>query len=609
MKFQHKLSFQRQLTTVLLLSSLLITLFTSMTAYQLAFRRFREMSIQSTQSSIGILHDTVSNYLDQVQLCTTEILTSPQLRAVSAADAGEFSDQLRYLETSIRSQVGLAYTRDVDFSAIHIYLQNGYTYSLNSRRLYADYEACMEDLSHLGLDTRNTYVGTQWDVLTPEGAQTPSLTCIRYLYDTRMNRMGVALFALAPYELDKLFGSLADAQIINREGKILFNRNGNLMGSCVTSPKLLKLISGATGRNTVTYEEHGLESMVSFAPLGNLSTYLVVPNTTYETLLEKNTKTYRQSVLSITLFSLVAAVLLSVLLSRRVSKCIQELLDFIKGAGEDHDTTLRYEGKGNSEYDKIGRSINGLLDNIQSTAALREEEMKINQTLELNLLRAQLNPHLLYNTLDSVLLNLEKHRDENAVNLIANLSQYFQYALSKGQQIIPLEDELKLIQHYINLQRLARHKAFTLCIQIPEELYGTPLPKLTLQPIVENAIIHGVDGYRDDGTITLTSQEEGPFLHLKVSDNGFGITPEELEQLNQMLDAQPSSAQLHSFGLYGINRTLRQTFGKEYRLHITSQMDVFTCVTVTIPRASQPLQTVPVSEYPGERKTPAADKF
>lgn len=92
-----------------------------------------------------------------------------------------------------------------------------------------------------------------------------------------------------------------------------------------------------------------------------------------------------------------------------------------------------------------------------------------------------------------------------------------------------------------------------------------------------------MDGYRDDGTITLSAQEEGGFLHLKVSDNGLGIPPEELEQLNQMLHTQPSSAQLHSFGLYGINRTLRQTFGAACGLSIASQLDVFTCVTVTIP--------------------------
>ncbi len=585
MRFLHKLPFQRQLTVVLLLSSLLITLFTSITAYQLAFQRFREMSIQSTQSSIGILHNAVSSYLDEVQLCTTDILTSSQLRSISDAENG--SDQMRYLETSIRSQVGVAYTRDVDFSAINIYLQNGYTFSLNSRQLFADYKACIEGLEALGLNTRDTYVGTQWDVFTPVGTQTPSLTCIRYIYDARMNRIGVALFAIVPYELDKLFGSLTDAQIINQQGKILFSQNKNLVGTYITSRKLLELISQNPSGSTVTYEEQGMEYMVSFAPLGTLSTYLAVLNTTYETLLEENMKTYRQSVFCIILFSVAAAALLSIVLSRRVSKRIQELLGFIKRAGDDHTTSLRYEGKGNSEYDQIGRSINSLLDNIQSTTALREEEMKINQTLELNLLRAQLNPHLLYNTLDSVLLNLERHRDEDAVNLIANLSRYFQYALSKGQQIIPLEEELKLIGHYINLQRLARHKAFTLSIEIPERLYDTPLPKLTLQPIVENAIIHGVDGYRDDGTITLTAQEEERFVYLRVYDNGFGIPPEELDQLNQMLYAQPSSDQLHSFGLYGINRTLRQTFGAEYGLSITSQLDVFTCVTVTLPRRKE----------------------
>ena len=140
-----------------------------------------------------------------------------------------------------------------------------------------------------------------------------------------------------------------------------------------------------------------------------------------------------------------------------------------------------------------------------------------------------------------------------------------------------------MIQYYLDLQRIARHKDFTLKLDIPECFLSVKLPKLTLQPIVENAILHGFDGYRDDGTITISAKDEDDKLILQVTDNGFGILPEELVSLNDSLHARVRPTDLHSFGLYGINRTLQQNYGSEYGIAITSEIDSFTCVTVTLP--------------------------
>ena len=398
-----------------------------------------------------------------------------------------------------------------------------------------------------------------------------------------MERVGVALFSIKPNELDRLFRTLGDAQIISTNGSILAGLDSKLVGTQLDNDALFEAIAAKSGGDTITYQENGAEKLISYGPVGSTSVYLVVPNTTYERMLVTKTEQYQRSVIQITVFAVLCAALIAAVISRNMGKNLKKLLDFIRQVDISHNVDLRYPVESNSEYDQLGAKINDLLDTFQSVTALREEDLQVNQTLELSLLRAQLNPHLLYNTLNSVLWNLENHQDQNASKLIASLSGYFQYALSKGNQIIPLADELTLIQYYLDLQRIARHKEFTLNLEIPSQHLTAMLPKLTLQPIVENAILHGFDGYRDDGTITISTREETGKLILQVTDNGFGIMPDELELLNDSLHARVHPSDLHSFGLYGINRTLQQNYGSEYGLRITSEIDRFTCVTVTLP--------------------------
>ena len=587
MKKLFQLPFRRQLTVVLLLLSLLIALFTSIFSYQLAYRQFRDMSILLTQNSISAVRSSVDNYFNTVQDYTTEILSIPSLRTLSDLSRAKATQRgkayISILSPEVRSRIVNASKTDVIFSRIEFYLRNGSTYTTEREHYFSDYQACLTVLEANGLNVTDHYVGTQWSVMPFSENSSTDLVCVRFFYNNLMERVGVALFSIKPYTLDRLFRTLGDAQIISTNGSILAGLDSKLVGKQLDNDALFEAIAAKPGGDTITYQENGAEKLISYGPVGSTSVYLVVPNTTYEKMLATKTEQYQRSVIQITVFAVLCAALIAAVISRNMGKNLKKLLDFIRQVDISHNVDLRYPVESNSEYDQLGAKINDLLDTFQSVTALREEDLQVNQTLELSLLRAQLNPHLLYNTLNSVLWNLENHQDQNASKLIASLSGYFQYALSKGNQIIPLSDELTLIQYYLDLQRLARHKSFTLKLDIPESYLSVMLPKLTLQPIVENAILHGFDGYRDDGIITITVQKENNKLNLLVTDNGFGIMPDELDSLNRSLHARMRPSDLHSFGLYGINRTLQQNYGPEYGIQISSEVDSFTCVTVTLP--------------------------
>ena len=587
MKKLFQLPFRRQLTVVLLLLSLLIALFTSIFSYQLAYRQFRDMSIQLTQNSISAVRSSADDYFNTVQDYTTEILSIPSLRTLSDLSRAEATQRgkayISILSPEVRSRIVNASKTDVIFSRIEFYLRNGSTYTTEREHYFSDYQACLTVLEANGLNVTDHYVGTQWSVMPFSEKSSTDLVCVRYFYNNVMERVGVALFSIKPNELDRLFRTLGDAQIISTNGSILAGLDSKLVGTQLDNDAIFEAIAAKPGGDTITYRENGAEKLISYGPVGSTSVYLVVPNTTYEKMLATKTEQYQRSVIQITVFAVLCAALIAAVISRNMGKNLKKLLDFIRQVDISHNVDLRYPVESNSEYDQLGAKINDLLDTFQSVTALREEDLQVNQTLELSLLRAQLNPHLLYNTLNSVLWNLENHQDQNASKLIASLSGYFQYALSKGNQIIPLSDELTLIQYYLDLQRLARHKSFTLKLDIPESYLSVMLPKLTLQPIVENAILHGFDGYRDNGIITITVQKENNKLNLLVTDNGFGIMPDELDSLNRSLHARMRPSDLHSFGLYGINRTLQQNYGPEYGIQISSEVDSFTCVTVTLP--------------------------
>lgn len=587
MKPQFKLTFRRQLTAILLLLSLLITLFTSISAYQLAYRQFREMSVQLTQNSISMVRKSANDYFDTVQECTTDILYSSTLRNLSNLSEEDIakreSSYLILFSTDVRSGIAAAYKRDVYFSRVEFYLRNGVKFTTDRQPIFGDYNTCLSALADCGIDIRDNYIGTQWQVLSSPNKTSVDLICVRYIYNNLMTRVGVAIFSVKPYRLDQLFNALGDAKIISPSGTILASQDSSLVGTQIENAALFEAIASNPGGNTITYQKNGAEMLLSYGPVGSTSVYLVVPNTTYAKMLATKTEQYQRSVIQISVIVVLCAGLIAAIISRNMGRNLKKLLDFIKQVDVNHDVDLRYPVQGNSEYDQLGHKINDMLNTIQTVTTLREEDLQVNQTLELSLLRAQLNPHLLYNTLNSVLWNLENHQDGNAVQLIASLSGYFQYALSKGNQIIPLEDELLLIQHYLDLQRLARHKNITLKLDVPPQFRSVTLPKLTLQPIIENVILHGFDGYRDDGVISITARGKGDRLILRVTDNGFGIMPEELKQLNNSLRIRVHPSDLHSFGLYGINRILHQNYGPEYGIEITSEIDRYTCVSITIP--------------------------
>lgn len=232
------------------------------------------------------------------------------------------------------------------------------------------------------------------------------------------------------------------------------------------------------------------------------------------------------------------------------------------------------------------REVQTLSQGLEQMVARLNDQMQESQQkqeslrkAELALLQAQINPHFLYNTMDTIIWLIEAEKLPEAVEMVSNLSSFFRHCLSKGRDIIPLQEEEQHVRSYLQIQQARYKDILDYDVEIDPAIHKALLPKLTLQPLVENALYHGIKLKRAVGHIQISGWMEDGFVILQISDNGVGMTQERLEQLRDAME----SGETVGFGLTAVNRRLQLQFGREYGLTVTSRDGLGTTVTARIP--------------------------
>ena len=223
--------------------------------------------------------------------------------------------------------------------------------------------------------------------------------------------------------------------------------------------------------------------------------------------------------------------------------------------------------------------INQLMDDV-----LNEQEEK--RRSELNALQSQINPHFLYNTLDSVVWMIEGGHNQGAVYMIRQLASLMRISISRGRTIIPIKDEIRHAESYMNIQQVRYKNTFTVRYEIPEEIKDLCTVKLILQPILENAIYYGVQSMDGDGEILVRGSRVGDDVYLDVIDNGLGMPEEQVERLlkgTSLQEEENAARHGNGVGLYNVHTRIQLRFGQEYGLEIQSEPDEGTMVRIHLP--------------------------
>lgn len=226
---------------------------------------------------------------------------------------------------------------------------------------------------------------------------------------------------------------------------------------------------------------------------------------------------------------------------------------------------------------KMARKISALLENVR-----QEKEMQ--HLTELQLIQAQVNPHFLYNTLDTIVWLIEGGMTDDAVEMISSLSIFFRTSLSKGNDIIPLSEEERHTLSYLEVQQYRYRDILEFEINIPKELSGIPVPKLSIQPLAENALYHGIKNRRGKGKILIEGREEEDALVLTVSDNGQGMTPERLHEVQEAIRIGERAG----FGLAAVAERIALYYGPGYGMKIFSEEGKGTTVEIRLGKNIQP---------------------
>ncbi len=287
------------------------------------------------------------------------------------------------------------------------------------------------------------------------------------------------------------------------------------------------------------------------------------------------------------IISLVLVVIVSFKFSRTLTNPIFKLKRLMKQA-ESGDLTVRFNFQHNDEIGELGQSFNHMIARIDQLIQMVYVEQENKRTAEMKSLQEQIKPHFLYNTLDTISWMARDYDAEDIVRLVDALTNMFRIGLSHGKDIITVKEEITHVSNYLYIQKIRYKDKLNYVIHVDESLYAIEVPKLILQPLVENAIYHGVKAKRGGGTITITGVPEGENLVFTVQDDGAGMLQEKVEELNRRMSERSVLDEKKSFGLFYIRERIQLCYGKGYGVHVESTLGEGTRVTITLPLYQKP---------------------
>ena len=365
--------------------------------------------------------------------------------------------------------------------------------------------------------------------------------------------------------------------IINSKNQLVYNRSGMTLNEEDLGLLGQYSFGGSSGHYTVRLSIGKYLVSYQALPSSDFVSLFLCPDTPFSFNIDV---IYIYVLVGLLLYILCLFPLI-MLASKVITKPLVILTKSIQQFAEG-DRSVKVQFKYDDEIGKLGKAFNEMvLDNERLRISEYELSLK-NKDAELALMQTQINPHFLYNTLDTIVWLIEGNDPEKAVNMVMSLSEFFRLVLSKGKEYITIQEEEMHIKSYLKIQQVRYRDIMEYEVHIAPELYRYKILKLTLQPLVENSLYHGIKYKRAKGNIVVTGALSEGEIHFKVEDNGVGMEPEELMNLRSEI-MKPCKDTGKGFGLANVNERIRMNFGAQYGMRIDSRAGMGTRVEIVIP--------------------------
>ena len=383
--------------------------------------------------------------------------------------------------------------------------------------------------------------------------------------------LDLSFSSISSYISNVSIGQRGYCFVMDGTGNIVYHPQQQLLYAGLKTEdtgSLAALADGSYADDTVIYSLTSVEG----------SDWRIVGVSYVDELVNRNVSEMLQLSMVLAVVVLIAAVLTSWLLSRLLSRPLRGLASAMEDFERDADHFSYHPVRGTQEVRELSDSFGHMVLRIQRLmTTVREEEVNLRKT-ELKALQAQINPHFLYNTLDSIAWMCEQGRNADAVKMVHALARLFRISISRGHELIPIAKEIEHAESYLEIQKYRYKNQFTYAFDVEPECLDYYCNKITLQPIIENAINHGLDLMVEEGRIDVQVWRDGEDIVFCVQDNGVGMSREQIGSIMQR-----ETTDRTGIGIRNVDDRIKIYFGSRYGLRITSELDVGTCVEIRMP--------------------------
>lgn len=366
--------------------------------------------------------------------------------------------------------------------------------------------------------------------------------------------------------------------LIDSEGEIIYHPRQQLIYSNIIKEN--NLIAATYKDGNCIEDFQGEERVITVKTVGYTGWRIIA--VTPQKAIELNYIQTTVFAMLIIVFTIFIIVLMNLFISTRISDPIKELERSVKKFENGYMDEDIYIG-GSYEIEHLGKTIRKMVTQLKNLMNDVVNEHESKRKSELDALQSQINPHFLYNTLDAIVWMVENEKQSDAVKMVTSLARLFRISLSKGKNIIPVKDELEHVRNYLLIQQMRYKNKFKFKIDLHPEANDLATIKLVVQPLVENAIYHGMEYMDGDGEIEVVAYLKENELYIEVKDNGLGMPREVVDKLLE--DNHTSSKGTGSgIGLRNVQERIQLYFGSQYGLIINSEPDEGTTITIHIPK-------------------------
>jgi len=557
MKKQSKFGLRRRLITAYSLA----TVFLLLTTYSSSYFLYRNSVISTSET--------------QMEETSTQVLTNYEYYFEGAVDVSSAVEQRLQEETTINK----------DEINVYFDLIKTLKTEINDIALYSNAGNLI--VGTTGLEDATNKADEKWF----EGAQSNQLvnvfssiestgssyffTLSKYVSYSN-GQHGVINFTL---DFTKAIQTISDIDLGEGGHVVIYDKNYNIVykSGSLESGEIDIFKNLVFGTENVTLNKHNY--FLSINTIYNTTWRLAMySNVDY---IEQTTNLFLIADLIISISVLVIIIMIIIGISNSITRPIYLLRLAMNGISKSgYINAKEVHVHGSLEVEDLAKNYNQMIKRISTLMDQVVVEQNLKRKSELRVLQNQINPHFLYNTLDSIIYEVEINENDVASRMIMALSKFFRISLSKGKTIIPIKDEVEHVRNYLLIQVMRLKDKFTFDIDVDNSILNYEVVKLILQPIVENAVIHGIKNKSDGGHVSITGKLDGEYIKFIITDNGFGILDNKIQEIYDSF-SDPNAHK--GVGIKNVYQRLRLYYGENADVRIESELDCGTTIMLIIP--------------------------